>query len=40
MSVEILTMLFFGALLLFVMLGTPLAFAHGQAWESPPADAP
>jgi len=29
MSVEILTMLFFGALLLFVMLGTPLAFALG-----------
>ena len=28
-SVEILTMLFFGALLLFVMLGTPLAFALG-----------
>ncbi|WP_372989568.1 TRAP transporter large permease [Sulfitobacter sp.] len=29
MSIEILTMLFFGALLLFVMLGTPLAFALG-----------
>ncbi len=29
MSVEIPTMLFFGALLLFVMLGTPLAFALG-----------
>ncbi len=29
MSVELLTILFFGALLLFVMLGTPLAFALG-----------
>jgi len=29
MSIEILTMLFYGALLLFVMLGTPLAFALG-----------
>ncbi|MDF1855136.1 TRAP transporter large permease subunit [Pseudooceanicola sp.] len=29
MSVELLTLLFFGALLLFVMLGTPLAFVLG-----------
>ncbi len=29
MSVELLTLLFFGALLLFLMLGTPLAFVLG-----------